>query len=184
MDRLANWVSRLFGWCLLFLSGFVTVEVLTRKIFNASLQGADELGGYVLAFSASAAFIVAMIDRAHIRIDLFHERMPVKLQAVVDWISVLTLGLLGIFFLYIGWFVIRDTMAYGSTAPTPWATPLIWPQSLWYLGLSVFALCALIMCARATSLFLAGQFEQLASEFNPKSATEELSEELDQMKER
>ncbi|MEZ5722314.1 MAG: TRAP transporter small permease subunit [Paracoccaceae bacterium] len=74
MDRIATWISRLFGVALLFLSGFVALETMMRKLFNTSLQGADELGGYVLAFGASAAFVVALIDRAHVRIDVLHQR--------------------------------------------------------------------------------------------------------------
>lgn len=184
MDRLATWISRLFGWSLLFLSAFVALETIMRKVFNSSLQGADELGGYVLAFGASVSFIVAMIERAHIRIDVLHQRMPLWWQALIDWLSVMSLGMLGVFFLYIGWFVIADTHLYGSTAATPWATPLIWPQSAWYAGLAVFALCSFIMAARASRLFLSGRFDALAREFNPKSADEELSEELDQLRSR
>ncbi len=184
MEHLANWISRLFGWALLFLSGFVALETLMRKLFNTSLQGADELAGYILAFGASLAFVVALIDRAHIRIDVLHARFPVRLQAAIDWLSVLSLGVTGLFFLYVGWFVIADTLAYGSTAATPWRTPLIWPQSAWYAGLAGFALCSFVMAARATRLFFAGRHRDLAREFNPKGAEEELSEELDQLKDR
>lgn len=184
MDRLAQWISRLFGWSLLFLSAFVAAETLLRKLFNTSLQGADELSGYILAFGASLAFIVAMIERAHIRIDVLHARFPQKLQAWLDWIAVLSLGVLGLFFLYVGWFVIADTLRYGSTAATPWRTPLIWPQSAWYAGLALFALCSFVMAWRATRLFLSGRHDTLAREFNPKSAEDELSEELRQLKDR
>lgn len=184
MDGLATWISRVFGWALLFLSGFVALETVMRKLFNTSLQGADELGGYILAFGASLAFVVAMIDRAHIRIDVLHARFSLRVQALIDWLSVISLGVLGLFFLYVGWFVIGDTLAYGSTAATPWRTPLIWPQSAWYAGLAVFALCSFVMAARATRLFFAGRHAQLAAEFNPKSAEDELGEELDQLKER
>ena len=184
MEHLAKWISRLFGSALLFLSAFVALETVLRKVFNTSLQGADELGGYILALGASLAFIVAMIDRAHIRIDVLHARFPVTLQAVIDWLSVISLGVLGLFFLYVGWFVIADTMEYQSTAATPWRTPLIWPQSAWYTGLVVFALCSFVLAARATRLFLSGRHQQLADEFNPITAEDELTEELEQMKDR
>lgn len=184
MDRLATWISRLFGWALLFLSSFVALETVLRKVFNTSLQGADELGGYVLALGAALSFIVAMADRAHIRIDVLHARFPLKVQAALDWLSVLSLGVLGLFFLYVGWFVIADTLDYGSTAATPWRTPLIWPQSAWYAGLAIFALCSFVLAARATWLFFTDRHAQLAAEFNPTSAEEELSEELQQLQDR
>lgn len=181
MERIAQWISRLFGVALLFLSGFVALETVLRKVFNTSLQGADELGGYVLAFGASAAFVVALIDRAHVRIDVVHQKFPLRLQAWIDFAAVLSLGLLGVFFLYIGWFVINDTVAYKSTAATPWRTPLIYPQTAWYIGLALFALCSFWLSFRALRLVLAGRIEDVTREFNPKTPEEELAEELDQL---
>lgn len=178
MNRLATLVSRLFGWSLLFLSGFVALETVLRKLFNMSLQGADELGGYILALGSSLAFVVTLIDRAHIRIDILHARLSTSAQAVLDWLAAVSLALLGAFLLYVGWFVIRDTLSYGSTAPTPWATPLIWPQSAWYAALSLFSLVAIGLAGRATWLFARRRFRDLANEFNPKGAAEELAEEL------
>lgn len=181
MDRLATFISRLFGASLLFLSAFVALETVLRKLFNTSLQGADELGGYILAFGSSLAFVVTLAERAHIRIDVIHRRLSLFWQAVIDWLSALSIAALGGFLLYVGWFVIQDTLSYGSTAATPWATPLIWPQGAWYLALSVFSLAAIALSVRATWLFVTGRFAILAREFNPKGASEELAEELDQL---
>lgn len=181
MERIAQFISRLFGVALLFLSGFVALETVLRKVFNTSLQGADELGGYVLAFGASAAFVVALIDRAHVRIDIVHQKFPLRVQAWIDFAAVLSLGVLGVFFLYIGWFVIGDTIAYKSTAATPWRTPLIYPQSAWYAGLAFFAFCSFWLSFRALRLVIAGRILDVTREFNPKTAEEELAEELDQL---
>ncbi|MBC57564.1 MAG: hypothetical protein CL814_11610 [Confluentimicrobium sp.] len=181
MEKIATWISRLFGIALLFLSGFVALETLLRKVFNTSLQGADELGGYVLAFGASAAFVVALIDRAHVRIDILLQRFPKRVQAWIDFAAVLSLGLLGLFFLYIGWFVIQDTIAYKSTAATPWRTPLIYPQAAWYAGLALFAFTSFWLSFRALWLVLHGRIDEVTREFSPKSAAEELAEELDQL---
>ena len=51
MDILGKWVSRIFGVSMLFLSGFVALETVMRKLFNTSLQGADELAGYTPVLS-------------------------------------------------------------------------------------------------------------------------------------
>jgi TRAP-type C4-dicarboxylate transport system permease small subunit len=178
MDRLATYLSRIFGWSLLFLSGFVALETILRKAFNTSLQGADELGGYVLALGSALAFSVALLERAHIRIDVLHRRFSLRAQAVLDWLSAMSLAGLGVFLLYVGWFVITDTLDYQSVAATPWATPLIWPQGVWYAAMSVFSLIAIGLAGRATALFAAGRLVDLAAEFNPKGAADELAEEL------
>ena len=74
--------------------------------------------------------------------------------------------------------VIGDTLQYRSTAQTPWATPLIWPQSLWYAGLVLFMLVAVGFAIRASRLLFEGRIDELTHEFHPKSAKEELKEEL------
>lgn len=184
MKHFASLASRLFGIALIALSVFVSIETIARKLFNFSFEGADELGGYVLAVGSSLAFVVALLDRAHIRIDVLHARFPKKMQAVLDWFSVLSLACLGIFMVYVGRIVIVDTLAYGSTAPTPWATPLIYPQAAWYAALCLFALCAVILAIRATAMLAAGNFERVAEEFHPKGAIEELEEEISDLERR
>ncbi len=184
MDRFATFISRIFGGSLLFLSGFVALETVLRKVANTSLQGADELGGYVLAFGSSLAFVVTLIERAHIRIDVLHRRFPIRMQAVIDWMSAVSMALLGVFLLYVGWFVVRDTLSYGSTAATPWATPLIWPQSAWYGALAIFSLVAIGLSFRASWLLAQCRFTDLANEFNPKGAADELAEELSNQSQR
>lgn len=184
MEFIATWISRLFGWSLLFLSGFVALETVMRKLFNTSLQGADELGGYVLAFGSSLAFVVTLAERAHIRIDVLHQKFPLIVQSLIDWLAAVSMAVLGCFFLYVGWFVLKDTMAYGSTAATPWATPLIWPQTAWYAALAIFSISAIVLSVRATLLFIRGDHRTLAAEFNPKGAADELVEELQELAKR
>ena len=48
MNRLNRALAWVFGTIFIALSAIVTVETLARKIFNYSIQGADELGGYAL----------------------------------------------------------------------------------------------------------------------------------------
>jgi TRAP-type C4-dicarboxylate transport system permease small subunit len=153
-------------------------------VFNVSLQGADELGGYALAVGSTIAFSLALMGRNHIRVDVFHEKFPRALQAFLNWFSVASLAAFGIFVAWIATKVITDTLQYGSTAQTPWATPLVWPQSVWYAGLVIFALVALGYAVRASWLLLTRRIDTLNHDFHPKSAKEELKEELDDLAQR
>ncbi len=73
----------------------VTVETVSRKVFNVSLQGADELGGYALAVGSTIAFSLALMGRNHIRVDVFHEKFPRWLQAALNWVSIVSLAVFG-----------------------------------------------------------------------------------------
>ena len=153
--HIENVLAWVFGTIFLALAAVVTVETLSRKVFNISLQGADELGGYALAVGSTIAFSLALMGRNHIRVDVFHEMLPRAGAGLPE--------------------LVLDRAAsprsassspgspprssptpmhYGSTAQTPWATPLIWPQSVWYAGLVIFALVATGYALRATVLLV------------------------------
>jgi len=180
-DRIETLLATVFGGIFLVLSVVVAVETISRKVFNVSLQGADELGGYALAVGSTIAFSLALMGRNHIRVDVFHDKFPRAMQAALNWLSIVSLAALGAFIAWIAFKVIGDTLQYGSTAQTPWATPLIWPQGVWYAGLVTFALVAAGYAVRATLLLLTDRIDMLNHDFHPKSAKEELKEELEDL---
>lgn len=182
--RMETVLATAFGAIFLGLAVIVAIETISRKVFNVSLQGADELGGYALAVGSTLAFSLALLGRNHIRVDVFHEKFPPRAQALLNWISIVSLAVFALFIAWVAFKVIQDTTAYRSTAQTPWATPLIIPQGAWYAGLVIFALVACALAWRATRLLLGGDTARLNSDFHPKSAKEELKEELDDLKTR
>jgi TRAP-type C4-dicarboxylate transport system permease small subunit len=177
-EKIENILGSIFGLMFLFLVVLVSVETVGRKVFNFSIQGADELGGYALAIGSTLSFSLALLGRNHIRVDVLHEKFGPRLQAVMNWLSIVSLAAFAIFMAWVAEKVIMDTMAYGSTAQTPWATPLVYPQGVWLAGLTVFALVALVFAVRATKLLFRGQIAELNEDYQPKSAKEELQEEL------
>jgi TRAP-type C4-dicarboxylate transport system permease small subunit len=184
MRRIEDVLATAFGAIFIVLAFAVTVETLVRKIFNFSLQGVDELGGYSLAIGSTLAFALAVVGRNHIRVDVFHEQFPRRLKAFLNWLSIVLLAGLAALFVAVSWRVLSESLEYGSTAQTPWATPLIYPQSLWYAGLVLFLLMAAGFAVRATWLLASGHIDELNEEFHAKSAKEELKEELDDLKHR
>lgn len=170
--------SCIFGYLCIFLSVFVSIEVILRKVFSTSLQGADELGGYVLAIASSISFCVALMGNSHIRIDILHYTFPKRIQAILNWVAKLTIFLLAAILLYSAYQVLTETISYGSTAPTPWATPLKYPQFFWFSGLLLFCLLSGMYFLRATSLLLTGRWDELCILFQPKGSAEEAQEEL------
>lgn len=184
MHRFTTVVSWVFGLFLLGLSLFVSLETVSRKVFNYSFQGADELGGYVLAICGSLSFTVALIERGHVRIDFLYDRFPPKIQAALNVMSLVCLTAVGLFFLRYCFTVIRDTLDYGSTAATPWATPLIYPQSFWYASLCIFFLACLFLLFFAVRSLVMGDFYTINRVYGPKSAMEELREEIDDLAQR
>lgn len=182
--NLERWLGTLFGLIFVALSLLVAVETVIRKVFNVSMQGADELGGYALAIGATIAFSLALTGRSHIRVDVFHDRLPKPLQTLLNWLSaVLIAGFAGLIAV-LAWFVIQDSAEYRSVSQTPWATPLVIPQTAWLAGLIVFALVALVFALRASWLLASGRSAALNREFGPRSTKDEVDEELEDLKAR
>jgi TRAP-type C4-dicarboxylate transport system permease small subunit len=169
------------GYILLALAVLVTIETLGRKLFNISLQGVDELGGYALAVGSALAFTTALVERAHIRIELFHVMLPVPLQMALNWFAITSIAAFGGLLAFVCFTILWDSFAYNSTAPTPWATPLIYPQSLWYAGMVIFALVSGAMALHATYLLVTGNAKALNKAYGPKEAAEEVKEELEDL---
>lgn len=183
-DSIERWLGTLFGLIFVALSLVVAVETVVRKVFNFSLQGADELGGYSLAACATIAFSLALLGRTHIRVDVFHDRLPAWLQTGLNWLSAVSLAAFALLLAVLAWQVLQDSRSYSSVSQTPWATPLVYPQTAWVIGLVVFALVAVAVAGRATWLLVRGRVAELNHEFGPRSTKEEVDEELDDLRHR
>jgi TRAP-type C4-dicarboxylate transport system permease small subunit len=184
MRTVERWLGTLFGLIFVALSLVVAFETAVRKLFNFSLQGADELGGYALAVGATIAFSMALLSRTHVRVDVFHARLPRGLQTFLNWLSSVSMAAFGGLMAWLAWFVIQDSQSYKSVSQTPWATPLVLPQSAWLAGLIIFGVLATGFALYATYLLATGRTTALNSLLNPRSSDEELKEEIDDLKAR
>ena len=184
MKNLEKVAATLFGVVFLLLSFAVAVETTMRKVFNVSLQGVDELGGYCLAVGASLAFTLALVSRAHIRIDLIHDRLPQGPRVALNVLAMLTVSATALLLLAMAYYSLRDSIALNSTAQTPWATPIKYPQMVWIASLGLFALVATGYGARVLWLAASGRVDALVRDYSPRGAKEELKEELDDAKAR
>ena len=183
-DTLERWLGTIFGLIFVALSLIVAVETAIRKLFNVSLQGADELGGYALAVGATIAFSMALIGRNHIRVDVFYGRFPAVLKTAINCLSALSLAGFAGLLAWLAWFVIQDSLSYQSVSQTPWATPLVYPQTAWLIGLIIFGMLAVGIALYSTWLLLTGRIASLNALLQPRSANEELKEELDDLQTR
>ena len=132
------------GWLLILLSIMVCAEIILRKVFNQSLQGVDEYGGYALAVTSAIGFAYAFYEGAHIRIDVLVRRMPQSLRilsALVAHLSLLVVA--GLFAKYAVLLTI-ESWEIDAFANTPLRTPLYIPQAIWAGGMCLFFVALLV----------------------------------------
>lgn len=184
MNHVTRISGIIFGTVMIALSFTIVAEILLRKFFSFSLGGVDELGGYAVAIVAPLAFLVAAADSAHIRINLLHARLPLRMRAALNAVATVSLALLALFLLYFTVQTVRETLEYRSIAQTPWATPLIYPQSLWLVAMAAFALGMLVISGRALALLAKGDWSTLDRRYGPESVSDEVLAEVEDLKKR
>jgi TRAP-type C4-dicarboxylate transport system permease small subunit len=178
MKRFESLAADLFGLLFLLLGFAVAVETILRKVFNRSLQGVDELGGYILAIGAALSFAVALAARTHIRIDLIHDRLPRVLRLLLNVLALISITACSLALLWMAWFAMSESAALNATAQTPWATPLKYPQALWLAALGVFCVVCGFEILRLGRLVLGGRWDEIDRRYGPRGSKEELEEEL------
>ncbi len=184
MKKLEAFAATIFGLAFLVLAGAVATETIMRKVFNRSLQGVDELGGYILALAGATSFAVALAARAHIRIDLLHDRLPLMLRVILNILAQLAIVVCAVALLRMAWFAYDESSALGATAQTPWATPLKYPQALWVAALLPFLIVSVVEVGRMLLLLVRGDTRTIDRAYGPRTAQDELEEELEDIKAR
>lgn len=184
MIRFSRLSAMAFGTMMLLLSALLAAETIMRKLFSVSLGGVDELSGYAIAIGAPLAFTVSLVEQSHIRINLLYMNMQPRLQAVLNLIAALLLAALAVFLLVFTFRTVGETRLYRSIAQTPWATPLIWPQTIWLIAMSIFATASVLMAAKALWFLVTGNWHGLNRSFAPDSVEDELKAELEDLERR
>ena len=165
------------GWWLIAVSVLTCVEMLGRKVFGFSLQGVDEVGSYTFAVVTAFGFSYALVTRGHTRVDFLVSRLPPTPRAVLNWVAMVTLAAMAVFFAYRAYFVLAESIALKSTAPTPLATPLWIPQSAWFFAYLMFAITALTAALHASVLAMRGAWQNLNTAYGPQTLEEEIESE-------
>lgn len=172
------------GWGLLGLSFLIVFESFARKFFGFSVQGADEIAGYILATATSIGFSYALVGRAHIRIDLVYRRVPLWLQVTLNFLAFAVLSGFATLLAWRAVAVALESAEMRALAPTLLRTPLMVPQGIWASFLVLFCAVSCSSLLAIVWLALSGRAKQAAFQFGITSVEEELADELTDAKRR
>lgn len=173
LSRIAVWVGGALTLAAVFL---IVYDILVRKFFNITVGGADEISSYVFAISTSWALAFVVLQRANVRVDVLYERLPVRVSAFLDWLSLVALGVFMVFLTWHAWSVAETSFVRNAAANTPLATPLWIPQGLWVLGLVWMCVVLALMLARASVAFVTGDLAAVKTLCGVRSTREEAEE--------
>jgi len=167
-----------FGGALTLASVFlICFDVIVRKFFGFTVGGSDELSGYAFAISTSWSLAFVVLHRGNVRVDVLYLLLPVRLSALLDWISLVALGVFLVFLTYYASIVAQTSWLQNSSANTPLATPLWIPQGLWVIGLVWMCLVLTLMLIRASVALVTGDIEAVKTLCGVRTSEEEAEEE-------
>ena len=173
--RVVTWGALVAGYALLVQAVMTAIEIVGRKLFNFSFQGVDEIGGYVLAITASFGFGYAMLMRTHTRVDILLRLLPLHTRGYLHLAAVIVLTGIALSMLWYAYAALDETLLYGSIANSPLETPLWLPQSLWLVGFVAFIAVAVLLVVRAAGLALRGDAATLDREFGTPTPEDEIA---------
>ena len=182
--RLSQWGLWFGGALVLLAAMLIGIDVVLRKLFDASIGGADELAGYALAIGTAWSLAAALLERAHIRIDSLYVLLPNRLRLVLDFAG---LALFIAFFGLIAWHgssMVMQSWTSGSRSQSALQTPTVIPQAIWILGLAVFVAVGALLFLHALLLLGRGRVAEAAGAIGTRSAEEEVAAEIRDLEDR
>ena len=172
-------MAHIAGWNYILCACFITFDIVARSFFGFSSKATVEVTGYMLAGGIAWALAHTLARRAHIRVDVFMMRLPLRLRAWLHLFSLTLLLGLGIFFAWAALKLVDESALFNAHDNSALRIEMIWPQGIWAFGIISFAIMALILMLEASLSMLAGEPEALDSLLGSRTLQDETEEALE-----
>ena len=159
-DRITEYFAIAVGWLLVFLILYISIDVVGRKLFNVSIQGSDEIGGYIMSVLSAVGFSYALSKTGHVRLMLLLSKMPTVLKAFMNLFAYTILMVYSYMMTWQVLTVLMDSFQLKAKAPTTLEIPLMFPQSILTLALTWFSVNITIYLFRLIVLIYRKEFSE------------------------
>ncbi|WP_047151804.1 TRAP transporter small permease [Aneurinibacillus tyrosinisolvens] len=95
---------------------FVFYGVLMRYVFNEPKAWVEEIANYTLVWGALLGVSVALRNNHHIQVDILYDKLPRRMQRLVDLFANLMGILFSIFFMYYGYVLVAKRYTSGMVS--------------------------------------------------------------------
>ncbi len=160
VDALLIAVGRAVSWIWLALLAIIVLNVLLRYAFGQGRIEFEEIQWHLYSVGFLLGMSYALQADTHIRVDVIHERLPVRTQAWIELYGILLLLLpfIALVLIFSVPFVVQSYAA-GEVSQAPGGLPLRWAiKAVLPLGFLLLLLAAVSRLTRVWSLlFLSGK---------------------------
>ena len=177
--RLAARMNDLAGWVFILCAGFITLDVLFRNFGGFSSSATTEITSYMLAFGIAWGLAHALAERAHIRVDVLVNKLPIAWRQYLHAFALAVLTFLALVLAWCAWTLVDESVFFNATDTSALAIPLVIPQGLWAIGISMLAMQAVLQLFEVACLLWANDAQQVDSLLGARGYQEETQEALE-----
>lgn len=167
------------GWNYVLCALFITADIVGRSVFGVSSAATVEISGYMLACGISWSLAHTLAERAHIRVDVLINRMPLRPRALLHLFALLPLGLFAAFLAWAGWQLLDESLMFDAHDNSALHIPMAVPQGIWAFGLGAFLVMIAALLLEALLGLFCGRYEEIASLLGSRSIDDEAEEALE-----
>jgi len=121
VDSLSAWVGKAFGWCIMVLTFATCYEVFVRYALNAPTVWAFDMAVQMYGALFMMAGAYTLSRNGHVRGDVIHRLLPIRVQAGIDLTLYILFLLPGVFALmWYGYEFAADSWRYKEVS---WSSP-------------------------------------------------------------
>lgn len=176
LEVVAHGMALVAGWAYLATAIFITLDVVARAFLGFSSGATTEISGYLLAFGISWSLAHALAERAHIRIDLVVNKMPLAARGWMHLAALLALAGLVAILCWSAANVIQETLLFDAHDLSALRIPMILPQGLWAAGFLMLALFATVLTIEVVVLLALRRPAGVDELLRPRNAEDESAE--------
>jgi TRAP-type mannitol/chloroaromatic compound transport system permease small subunit len=134
VDKMNEFIAKLFSWSIVVLVLTMTYEVIMRYGFNKPTAWNFDMAYFLSSILLMAGMAYTMKIKGHVNIDIFYGNFPQRVKALLDIIFALIL-------FFPMWYLIIKVMfpnvifSYNMAERSTWGMwlPIIWPFKGWVL---------------------------------------------------
>ncbi|GAA5236588.1 TRAP transporter small permease [Verticiella sediminum] len=169
----------LAGLCYVAMAALILFDIVARRFLGFSTVATTEISGYLLAIGMTLGLGGALSQRAHVRIDVLVQKMPLRVRVGLHLLSLLSLLLVTGFFAYGAIALAWESWEFQATDVSALRVPLVIPQGLWALGFVLLLVVGLALLARCLRWLAAGQLARIDRALLSRSDQEEARETIE-----
>lgn len=144
MLRLIDTVSRYAGYAAALMicgiAALVLTEITCRNVFNISLTYAWDYSAYMMAGAIFCGAAFTLRSGGHVRVSLLTHNVPPLVARGIDFVATVFALAITSFAAYALILFAWQSFTTGRTSSTIDATPLVYPQGIIAVGITLLAL--------------------------------------------